>query len=837
LKRRSRGFALFLAGAALLASLAGSGCASDEEKRTEHLSRADAYLAAGKDREALLELRNALKLDPQNAEINYRIGETAERLGAYTDAIYYYGEAGRLDPADTRAPLAEARLQIGDDPKRAEELIDGVLKRDPDNVLALMRLCDLELSRRRVKAATKAVMHALKVAPDDYRVHLQRGILLRAKVRNAQLRKNEPPAELSEEALAAFDRGIALMNDETPPAIVVRAWLERARVYASWPEHEKDAEAAFRKAAEVADRWPQLKLRPEVYRATLEWAQGSVAPDVQRWALQGLLALAPDDYGAWMELARLEGTSGGSEVEVMKKLADERPADANAQVYYARALDRNDRHADAVAHLEKSADATDEPAIALGTLVDMEVTAGELDAADKVAERMGKDFPNTPHTLFAQAQTALARGRAQEAVERLEKIQGGFDLNRVQTLTSEAEIRLGHPEKALAALNRAIELSGETPPIWLIRRRARILALQKDWGGVIRTFRGIAKRLGGKLNRDDILLLTTAFYETDRSDEGRRQLEALLASDDPPPEAALEFARREGARDPAKAEQVLEKALESHPENTQVLAQLVQNDLAKKRYDAALARIDALIATYPKSPALALLRGQVLASKGDLAGASEWGAKALDLAPGLEAAAQFQAGVLARQNRTDEAIATLEAQARVGSLGLGGTVLLGRLQAAQGNRERAIELFEKALAQRSDLPQVKNDLAYLLLDKGVDLERAFSLAQEAQASLPESPVAADTLGVAYLRRNLPGPAAEQLRYAIRLADKAGEVRPVFQYHLGLALRALGDTEQAKVAFEKALAVAVDFPEAASARQALDELRAPSSGGSPEAGSS
>ena len=533
-----------------------------------------------------------------------------------------------------------------------------------------------------------------------------------------------------------------------------------------------------------------------------------------------------------MELARLEDEGGGSGIEVLERLVKERPADPNAHAYYARALERKDRHADAIAHLEKAVEAVEQKAIVLGTLVDLHVAAGELEAAEKVVKRMVEDHPNATHTQFAEGQTALAAGRYQEALDVLGKMQGSFDNARIQVLISDAETRLGHVDKALAALNRAIELSGEAPPVQLVRRRAHLQGLQADWGGVIRTLRGIANRLGGRLNRDDVLLLVEAFYETGRADEARRQLDALLAAEDPPAEAALEFARREGDKDPARAQKVLEEALARHPESKPLLAQLVRRDLEAKRFDEALVRVDASLAARPEDAGLALLRGQVLAQKGDLPAAAEWGQKAMDRAPGLEGAAQFLANVMAQQGRIDEALATLEAQARVGSLSVSGTVLLARLQAGQGNRERAIELFEAALAKRSDLPQVKNDLAYLLLDKGLDNERAFGLAQEAQKALPESSVAADTFGLAYLRKGLPGPAVDQLRYALVLSDKAGEVRPVYHYHLGLALKELGETEQAKTEFEKALAVAADFPDAELVRQALEDLRT-SAAGSPE----
>jgi tetratricopeptide (TPR) repeat protein len=86
-------------------------------------------------------------------------------------------------------------------------------------------------------------------------------------------------------------------------------------------------------------------------------------------------------------------------------------------------------------------------------------------------------------------------------------------------------------------------------------------------------------------------------------------------------------------------------------------------------------------------------------------------------------------------------------------------------------------------------------------------------------------VAADTLGVAYLKKRLPGPAAEQLRYAVELAERAGDARPVFHYHLGLALRDLGQRDEARSSFERALVLAGDFPEAEEVRRELEALRA------------
>ena len=72
-------------------------CAGDEERFATHNERAAEYVAQGDLESALLELRNALAIEPKNAETNFRIAEVLRARGNYGAALFYYHEARLLD--------------------------------------------------------------------------------------------------------------------------------------------------------------------------------------------------------------------------------------------------------------------------------------------------------------------------------------------------------------------------------------------------------------------------------------------------------------------------------------------------------------------------------------------------------------------------------------------------------------------------------------------------------------------------------------------------------------------------------------------------------------------
>jgi tetratricopeptide (TPR) repeat protein len=233
----------------------------------------------------------------------------------------------------------------------------------------------------------------------------------------------------------------------------------------------------------------------------------------------------------------------------------------------------------------------------------------------------------------------------------------------------------------------------------------------------------------------------------------------------------------------------------------------------------ALARLDGAAASGPPlAPLLRLDRARLLLRLGRHDEARTEAEAVFEESPGLPGASELLVALYDSQGRLGEAAARLEEAEAKGELRPAARVLLGRLQVFRGETAKARAIFEEVLRSKADLPLVKSDLAYLLALEGADLERANELARDAQAALPDEPEVLDTMGYVELRRGSPAAALVHLRRATALAEEAGAPRAVHFYHLGLAYRAAHQNRSAVEAFDRALALEPEFPEAERARE-------------------
>jgi tetratricopeptide (TPR) repeat protein len=178
----------------LLAALAAA-CASEEERFQEHMARAEAYHEAGKFEEAIIELRSALKLQPENALVNERIADISRESGSFDHALFFYREAQRLDPKRIEPLLGEFPLVLGTDLERAAEIIRLALEVAPDEPRVQQRRSELALAGGDTDNALAAAMSAVELAPDDPASHLGVGVVYQAKLREQRIAGNEPPEE------------------------------------------------------------------------------------------------------------------------------------------------------------------------------------------------------------------------------------------------------------------------------------------------------------------------------------------------------------------------------------------------------------------------------------------------------------------------------------------------------------------------------------------------------------------------------------------------------------------------------------------------------------------
>jgi tetratricopeptide (TPR) repeat protein len=145
--------------------------------------------------------------------------------------------------------------------------------------------------------------------------------------------------------------------------------------------------------------------------------------------------------------------------------------------------------------------------------------------------------------------------------------------------------------------------------------------------------------------------------------------------------------------------------------------------------------------------------------------------------------------------------------------------VVGTLEEAQGDPNAAEDYYKKALANQPDQPQASNNLAYLMMERGQDIDVALSLAEAAHRGLPNSPSTADTLAWAYYNKGTYGSA----RDVLESVEKANPNDPSIEYHLGMIYSKLGDKSDAITHLKRASSLAPNSRTQKDADQALHTL--------------
>jgi len=133
-------------------------------------------------------------------------------------------------------------------------------------------------------------------------------------------------------------------------------------------------------------------------------------------------------------------------------------------------------------------------------------------------------------------------------------------------------------------------------------------------------------------------------------------------------------------------------------------------------------------------------------------------------------------------------------------------------------------MYQKALELKPDNAMASNNLAYVLLQTGGDINTALSLAQAARRGAPESPNAADTLGWVYYQKGEYKSAIDLFQEALQLNKKMKRPDdPTFHYHLGLAYAKADQPDLAKHELRLVLKIDPNFGDAQAVRTQLAAL--------------
>ena len=153
---------------------------------------------------------------------------------------------------------------------------------------------------------------------------------------------------------------------------------------------------------------------------------------------------------------------------------------------------------------------------------------------------------------------------------------------------------------------------------------------------------------------------------------------------------------------------------------------------------------------------------------------------------------------------------------------LAGLIALGTVYDHKGEGERAEPYYRKAMEIRKDFGPAANNLAWNLVQRGVNLDEALKLAQIAREQIPGNPAVTDTLGwIHYLKGDYVKAISE---FEESVARRPGN--PVINYHMGLAYYKGNEPEKAREFLRRALSLDPHLKGTEEAQRILKTLGAP-----------
>ena len=258
------------------------------------------------------------------------------------------------------------------------------------------------------------------------------------------------------------------------------------------------------------------------------------------------------------------------------------------------------------------------------------------------------------------------------------------------------------------------------------------------------------------------------------------------------------------------------RALQLRPNDFEALRGITTLDLASNRKAEATARMDAVVSRAEPGADLLFLAGNTYLTVGDAAKAEALLRRGIEADPDRLQGYTLLGQLYARQRKIDEAIAQFRDVLKRNPQSVPAGTMIGVLLEYQRKLPEAEQEYRRVLGVDSRAGVAANNLAWLLVSSGRDLNQALTFAQVASEMMPGEPNVTDTLGWIYYRLNRSSDALPHLESSVKKAPDRVE----FNYHLGMACVETGDWVTARRALQHALALQPNFDGADQARKKL-----------------
>jgi tetratricopeptide (TPR) repeat protein len=748
-------------------TLLWTGCSRDPNvKKQKYLESGLRYFQQQRYREAIIQFSNAVQVDPSFAQAHYQLGESYLRLQDGYHAGEELSRALELDPTILPAHADLAKLLINSrDPaalKQAKTHLDLLREKQPNSPDTYESWSVYYAAQDKLAEAVKEMQQGIAADPSRGESYLDMALL--------QMRANEP-----DQAEANFKKAAEIAPNAMNMQLALGDFYQSRNRFS-------EAELQFRKAisTDLHDPAPRAAL---VRLLISEGKRGEVETFLKQTKTD-----LPDNSEAYRMLGDFYFATGDIDRATAEygSLYSDHPHDGQVKKNYIQLL----------------------------------ILKGNVDEAAKLNDQILKANPRDVEALVYRGQIQLRKGDTGAAIGSLQ------DAIRNDPNNAVAHYQLGiafdqqHDDnRADSEWHEAVRLQ---PNMHDAQRALGVLEMQRgDTEGLLQTAEQLIHAQPPLADG----FLWRAMVEMNRQKFADAESDLRKATELAPQSAAPYVqmgAVRLLQKQFSEAEKFYQQALDRDPASSQALSGLMTTYIADKQPDKAIAAANEQIAKSPNNSNFYDLLGTGLFdTRKDLQGAEAALRKAIELDKYNSDALIKLAQVQVAEKKPSDALATYLQSIKDNPHEVRFYVLAGELYESQNQWDQARAMYQQALSIQPNNPSASNNLAYLMLQQGGNVDVALAMAQTARRGMPDSPHAADTLGWAYYKKGVYRSAIDLFQESLRLREKQGGADDAeVHYHLGLAYQKANQPALARQQLERTLRI---DPSYSDAKKALSDL--------------
>jgi tetratricopeptide (TPR) repeat protein len=604
-------------------------------------------------------------------------------------------------------------------------------------------------------------------------------------------------AELATQAIESYKKALEL----APASPVIRERL--AEIYAKSQRLREAVEQAQETLKTDPNNVDAHRLLARIYVRELgDLSAGEVQKETLEKAIaqfQEILKIQPDDVysGLWLaRLDRFENKHSDAET-VLRGLLARDAANGPALEQLSQLLMDEGRSQEAVKLLSDAAGQSSSPEV-YDLLGDAYSQAKDYAKAADAYRKAVEEDPDDPGHLHGLAQALMAQDKYAEALEQFKR------LTEIEPSTSENYLRmaqlyrrLGKFDQAEASLLRAKQLAPGS--LEVLYNEALLYEDQGRYDDAVKVLSDAIAGMKSQSSSARNSAGAAAGSGADGSASGETSPNALAILYE---QLGHAYREQEDYSSAIQTYQEMGKLGVDARKRAEML--LIDTYRESRDLERAIAETKKTLEASPKDPSLTVTLAMLYGEKSDADSAT----KLLDgLLRGNDSDQEIYLNLAQVQERgkkyaeAEQSAQKAEQMARGNDDKETAWFMLGAIYERQKKFDQAEQEFRKALEVSPGNASVLNYYGYMLADRGVRLEEATAMIKQAVTQEPSNGAYLDSLGWAYYKQNKLTEAEENLRKA----NERQKHDPTILGHLGDVYAKLGQSDQAAIYWERALA--------------------------------